>query len=76
LNATGSNGDYPRGYEVYASPNRIGRGSLVTKGKGTKPVVDIVFEKPVKARTLTIVQTGKTGGLFWSIHELTVKTAK
>jgi HEAT repeat protein len=76
LNATGSNGDYPRAYEVYASPNRIGRGTLVTKGKGTKAVVDIVFEKPVRARTLTIVQTGKTDGLFWSIHELTVKTAK
>ncbi len=73
LDARGSNGDYPRGYEVYVSPNMVGRGKLAAKGEGKGPVTDITFNPPVTARTITIVQTGKTQGLFWSIHELNVK---
>jgi len=73
LDATGSNGDYPRGYEVYVSPNMVGRGKLVAKGEGDGPVTDITFGAPVTGRIITIVQTGSVGGLFWSIHELTVK---
>ncbi len=73
LDARGSNGDYPRGYEVYASPNMVGKGKLVAKGEGDSPVTEIQFDSPSTARTITIVQTGKTSGLFWSIHELSVK---
>ena len=73
LDTRGSNGDYPRGYEVYVSPNMVGRGKLAAKGEGEGPVTEIIFSPPATARTITIVQTGRTEGLFWSIHELTVK---
>lgn len=76
MDTRGSKGDYPRGYEIYVSPNVVKRGALVTKGKGTGPLLDLAFQKPVKGRLVTIVQTGKTNGLFWSIHELRVKTKK
>jgi hypothetical protein len=73
LDCRGSNGDYPRGYEVYVSRDGKNWGTPVASGKGAKPVVDIAFE-PVFGRFIKIVQTGKTDGLYWSIHELTVKT--
>ena len=76
LDAKGSGGDYPRGYEVYVSKSRLGRGKLVAKGKGTGAVVTIRFDKPVLGKAIRIVQTGQTGGLFWSIHELTVQSKK
>jgi HEAT repeat protein len=73
LDTRGSNGDYPRGYEVYVSPNMVGRGKLAAKGEGNGPVTEIKLDSPLPARVITIVQTGRAGGLFWSIHELTVK---
>ena len=72
LDTRGSGGDYPRSYEVYVSPNMLGRGKLVTKGKGTR-VTQIKFSPPVVGRTIKIVQTGKAAGSFWSIHELKVQ---
>lgn len=72
LDTRRSGGDYPRGYEVYVSPNMLGEGKLVAKGQGRGPVTDIKW-RPIVGRTLKIVQTGKTSGLFWSIHELKVK---
>ena len=72
LDASGSGGDYPRGYEVYVSKGSIGQGRLVAKGEGTKPVTKIKFSKPAKGAILKIVQTGHAGGSHWSIHELTI----
>jgi HEAT repeat protein len=74
MDSRGSNDDYARSYEIYTSLNEDERGTLVTKGDGTGPLIDIVFEEPVTGRTLTIVQTGRTDGPFWSLHELAVKT--
>ena len=74
LDARGSDGDFPRGYEVYVSASSVGDGSLVAKGKGTDAVTKIVFEKPVRGKAIKIVQTGQVAGLFWSIHELTVES--
>jgi len=74
LDCRGSNGDFPRGWEVYVSTSSIGEGKLAAKGEGKDPVVEIKFPKPIIGKTIKIVQTGRTSGLFWSIHELTIKS--
>ncbi len=74
LDAAGSSGDYPRGYEVYLSFNDKEWGQPVAQGKGDKPLV--VIPIPSKsARFIRIVQTGKVDGLYWSIHDLNVKVS-
>ena len=72
IDCRGSDGDYARGYEIYVSPNTVSRGKKVAEGKGTGPVIEVKFGQAVKGRSVTIVQTGETDGLYWSIHELTV----
>lgn len=72
LDASGSGGDYPRGYEIYVSASSLGDGQLVLKGQGKEAVTKIVFPQAVRGRAIKIVQTGRAEGLFWSIHELTV----
>jgi HEAT repeat protein len=72
LDAAGSRGDYPRGYEVYVSFNGSSWGKPIVSGKGTKPLTVIKFPRPVQTRFIKIVQTGSVPGLFWSIHELKV----
>jgi hypothetical protein len=73
LDTRGSNGDYPRGYEVYLSRDGKNWGKPVVTGQGKGPVTEIAIE-PTFGRYIKIVQTGKTNGLFWSIHELKVET--
>jgi hypothetical protein len=72
LDAAGSRGDYPRGYEVYVSFDGGSWGKPIVSGKGTKPLTAIKFPTPVQTRFIKIVQTGSVPGLFWSIHELKV----
>jgi HEAT repeat protein/type 1 glutamine amidotransferase len=72
LDAAGSRGDYPRGYEVYVSFDGGNWGKPVTSGKGTKPLTEIKFPQLVRARFIKIVQTGSVSGLFWSIHDLKI----
>ncbi len=72
LDAAGSRGDYPRGYEVYVSFNGSSWGKPIVSGKGTKPLTVIKFPSPVQTRFIKIVQTGSVPGLFWSIHDLKV----
>ena len=67
-----SDGDYPRGYEVYVSNSRTKLGQPVAKGKGKNAVTEITFA-PTSGRYVKIVQTGKAEGLYWSIHELRVE---
>jgi len=71
LDTTKSQGDYPRGYEVYVSAKADDMGKPVKTGKGDGPITEIEFNPPVKGRYIKIAQTGKFN-LFWSIHELTV----
>ncbi len=71
LDTRGSNGDYPRGYEVYVSRDGKSWGKAIAEGKGTGPVTEIKFQ-PTYSRFIKIVQTGKTDGIFWSIHEIKV----
>ncbi len=73
LDTRGSAGDYPRGYEVYLSRDGRAWGTPVATGKGDKPITEITL-KPGFGRFIKIVQTGKSDGLFWSIHELKLET--
>ena len=73
LDCRGSDGDYPRGYEVYASFDAGNWGTPIVTGKSDNPLTKIDFGKTVSARFIRIVQTGSVPTLFWSIHELTVE---
>ena len=70
LDAANSPNDYPRGYEIYVSFDGGSWDKPVVTGKGTKPVTEIRFGRPVRARFVKIVQTGSSDSWFWSIHEL------
>ena len=72
LDAAGSRGDYPRGYEVYVSFDGGSWAKPIVSGKGTKPLTEIKFPRPVRTRFIRIVQTGSVPGLFWSIHDLKI----
>jgi HEAT repeat protein len=72
LDTTGSNGDFPRGYEVFVSNSRDNAGTAVAKGEGSGPLTEIAFT-PKIGRYVKIVQTGHVTGLFWSIHELKIE---
>jgi hypothetical protein len=71
LDATGSAGDYPRGYLVNISNDGINWGSVVTNGSGSSAVTTITFSSPLVARYIRVTQTGSTSG-WWSIHEFNV----
>jgi HEAT repeat protein len=72
LDCARSDGDYPRGYEVYVSNSKVRLGKPVAVGKGEGAKTEITFP-PTAGRYIKIVQTGKVEGLYWSIHELTVE---
>jgi len=72
LDAKKSSNDYPRGYEIYVSFDGGSWGRPIVTGKGTKPIIEIAFDRPVRTRFIKIVQTGSSGSWYWSIHELTV----
>ena len=70
LDTRNSSNDYPRGYEVYVSFDGGSWGKPVITGKGTNPVTEIKFGKPVRTRFVKILQTGSSDSWHWSIHEL------
>ena len=73
LDTRGSGGDYPRGYEIYISRDGQSWGQPIVKGEGKGAVTEIPLP-PTFGRFVKIVQTGKSEGLFWSIHELKLET--
>jgi hypothetical protein len=70
LNATGSNNDYPHGYQVFVSLDGTTWGNAVASGVGTGPVVTISFSMR-QARYFKIVQTASDSH-WWSIYDLNV----
>ena len=70
LDTRNSSNDYPRGYEVYVSFDGGSWGKSVITGKGTNPITEIKFGKPVRTRFIKILQTGSSDSWHWSIHEL------
>ena len=73
LDTTNSSNDYPRSYEVYVSFDGGNWGKPIAAGKGTKPITEIKFAKPVQTRYVKIIQTGSSDSWNWSIHELAVE---
>ncbi|MHC4582126.1 MAG: discoidin domain-containing protein, partial [Planctomycetota bacterium] len=73
LDTTNSSNDYPRSFEVYISFDGGSWGKPIVTGKGTKPITEIKFPKPVQTRYVKIIQTGSSDSWHWSIHELTVE---
>jgi HEAT repeat protein len=72
LDTRNSSNDYPRGYEVYVSFDGGSWGKPVVTGKGTNPITEIKFGKPVRTRFVKILQTGSSDSWNWSIHELKI----
>jgi hypothetical protein len=70
LDAGSSTGDYPRGYQVFASDDPANWGLPIASGAGSSQVVLIAFA-PRTARYIRIVQTGSAFN-WWSIHEFNV----
>lgn len=64
--------DFPRGYEVTLSDDGATWGKPVAAGKGTSGVTNIEFST-ARTKFIRITQTvPKTGGTYWSIHELQI----
>jgi sialate O-acetylesterase len=70
LDASGSDGDYPRGYQVQVSNDGVNWGSPVATGAGSSAITTINFT-PQTARYIRVTQTGSNSG-WWSIHEFNV----
>ncbi len=74
LDAAGSRGDYPKGYEVSLSLDGKTWGEPVAAGKGDNAKTIIEF-KEQSARFIKITQTAKSSG-YWSIHDLGIVGGK
>lgn len=72
LDSTPSKGDYPRKYDVFVSEDGKEWGKPVASGFSDNPKTVIQLDKPQVTKYLRIVNQGTAGGLFWSIHELSV----
>ncbi len=71
LDATGSPGDYPRGYQVTLSMDAINWSGAVATGAGNSAVTTIPFAAQ-SARYIRVTQTGSISEFWWSIHEFNV----
>lgn len=73
LDTTGSDGDYPRGYQVWVGDTPEPAGPPALEGIGSAAVTEMIFDPPRTGRHVRIVQTGSDGGAYWSVHELMVE---
>ena len=67
-----SRGDYPRQFKIELSANGSEWEKPQVQGNGEAGVIDYLFTKPTKAKSIRISQLGEAKGTFWSIHELEV----
>jgi beta-glucosidase len=67
LDAGGSAGDYPRGYQVQLSNDGTSWGSPVATGAGTSALVTAAFPAQ-SARFVKVTQTGAAAS-WWSVAE-------
>jgi glucosylceramidase len=65
-----SEGDFSRGYEIYASEDGAEWGAPIAIGAADTALFTVRFSRR-RARYLRVVQTGSAGS-WWSIHELDV----
>ncbi|HEY5583697.1 MAG TPA: RICIN domain-containing protein [Ruminiclostridium sp.] len=69
-----SNGDYPRGYQIYVSNDGTNWGSAIASGAGISDNLDITLDASYScqiARYIKIVQTGSASN-WWGINEVNV----
>ena len=71
LDAAGSAGDYPRGYQVFVSNDGVAWGSAIASGTPTTALVTITFAQQT-ARFVKVVQTGTVTPNWWSLYEMNV----
>jgi hypothetical protein len=71
LDTAGSPNDYPRGYIVRLSTNRIQWVEAARNDRNDR-ALDITFN-PIQARYIRIEQTGSAASWWWSIHGINVK---
>ena len=67
-----SRNDYPRKFKIELSINGAEWEKPTLQGEGEAGVIDYLFTKPTKAKSIRISQLGEAKGTFWSIHELQV----
>jgi hypothetical protein len=67
-----SRNDYPRKFKIELSPNGTEWEKSTLQGEGEAGVIDYLFPKPTKAKSIRISQLGEAKGTYWSIHELQV----
>jgi mono/diheme cytochrome c family protein len=67
-----SRNDYPRQYKIELSTNGTEWEKPTLQGEGEAGVIDYLFNKPLKAKSIRISQLGEAKGTYWSIHELQV----
>jgi hypothetical protein len=71
LDAAGSAGDYPRGYQIFVSSDGTNWGSAIAAGNPTTALVTITFSSQT-ARFIKVVQTGTVTPNWWSLYEFNV----
>jgi hypothetical protein len=71
LDAAGSAGDYPRGYQVFVSNDGVNWGAAIASGSPTTALVTINFATQT-ARYIKVVQTGSVTPNWWSLYEFNV----
>lgn len=75
LDTSPSAGDTPNGYEVFVSDDNKNWGGVVAKGDGNSAKDGKnTIALNAKGQYIKFVTTGGRSGLFWSIHEIAVKT--
>ncbi|MBB3127046.1 beta-glucanase (GH16 family) [Paenibacillus rhizosphaerae] len=66
-----TNGDYPRGYQVYVSEDGSNWGDPVASGQGSQNNgTAILLSGEQTARYVKIVQIGNAGGTWWGIYDI------
>jgi hypothetical protein len=74
LENEGSPSDSPKGYRVFTSMDGQTWAGPIAQGEGQDRRTLIKFANSPIARWIKIEQTGAKSGLFWSIHEMRVRS--
>ncbi|WP_248929272.1 fibronectin type III domain-containing protein [Paenibacillus hamazuiensis] len=68
LDATGSNGDYPREFQLSVSEDGVNWSAPVGTFTGNSAIVSAIF--PAQTSRFLRLTLTKASGIYWSIHEL------
>jgi hypothetical protein len=71
LDSRGSDGDYPRGYELAVSDDGKRWSAPILSGVGKGPLIEIQLPPGTITQHIRITQTGQAEN-YWSIHGITL----